>query len=257
MTTTPTPTPGNALRIDPRIRERLIAVRRQAGRRRLRWVVVAMSIVVAIGLTYLALTSPVLDVDHVRVNGASHVTADQVREVAAVGNGDALAFVNTDAAARRIESLPWVESATVQRNFPGTIGITVKEYTPTAFVRAGNALVLVAPNGRALARVATPVAGAVEVLGIRRAPKPGEYLAPVDAANVVSRLPRALAERVSAVDVGAGAFGLQLKDSGTIRLGNAENLDAKAAAAIAVLEHLGAAPFSYIDVTTPQRPVSK
>lgn len=216
-----------------------------------------MSIVVAIGLTYLALTSPLLDVDHVRVTGASHVTADQVREVAAVGNGDALAFVNTGAAARRIESLPWVESATVQRNFPGTIGITVKEYTPTAFVRAGNALVLVAPNGRALARAATPVAGAVEVLGIRRAPKPGEYLAPVDAANVVSRLPRALAERVSAVDVGAGAFGLQLKDSGTIRLGNAENLDAKAAAAIAVLEHLGAAPFSYIDVTTPQRPVSK
>ena len=71
------------------------------------------------------------------------------------------------------------------------------------------------------------------------------------------RLPRALAERVSAVDVAAGAFALQLKDSGTIRLGNADNLDAKAAAAIAVLEHLGGAPFSYIDVTTPQRPVSK
>ena len=254
---TATPTPGNALRIDPRIRERVIAVRRAAGRRRLRWVVVAMSIVVAAGLGYLALTSPVLDVDHVRVGGTNHVTADQVREVAGIGNGDALAFVDTGAAQRRIESLPWVESATVGRDFPGTIGITVKEHTPTAFVRAGSALVLVAPNGRAVARVATPVAGAVEVLGIRRAPKPGEYLAPVDAANVVTRLPRALAERVSAVDVGAGAFALRLGNSGTIRLGNANDLDAKAAAALAVLEHLGDAPFSYIDVTTPQRPVSK
>lgn len=256
-TPTPTPTPGTILRIDPRIRERVIAVRRQAGRRRLRWVLVVMSVVAAVGLAYLALTSPVLDVDHVRVGGTSHVTADQVREVAGIGNGDALAFVDTGAVAQRIESLPWVESATVRRNFPGTIGITVKEFTPTAFVRAGSALVLVAPNGRAVARVATPVAGAVEVLGIRRAPKPGEYLAPVDAANVVSRLPRALAERVRAVDVGAGAFALQLTDSGIIRLGNANDLDAKAAAALAVLEHLGDAPFTYIDVTTPQRPVSK
>jgi cell division protein FtsQ len=216
-----------------------------------------MSVVAAVGLAYLAVTSPVLDVDHVRVDGAGHVTADQVREVAGIENGDALAFVNAGAAARRVETLPWVESAKVHRSYPGTIRIALTEHTPSAFVRAGNAVVLIAPNGRAVARAATPNAGAVEVFGIRQAPKPGEFLAPIDAANVVPRLPRALAERVHAVDVGGGALELRLANSGTIRLGNATDLSAKAASAIAVLSHLGDAPFNYIDVSTPQRPVSK
>jgi cell division protein FtsQ len=253
MTTTPTPT----LRIDPRIRERLIAVRRQAGRRRLRWLIVALSLIAAIGLSYLVVTSPILDVDHVRVGGAQHVTAEQVRAAAHIGSDDALLFVNAGAIARRVEeALPWVERATVERAFPGTVRITVHEYAPTAFVRAGNALVLLAADGRAIARVATAPAGAVEVRGIRRAPNTGEYLAPMEASNIVPRLPRALAERVRAVDVGGGALSLQLAAGGTIRLGNANELDAKAQAALAVLAHLADASFNYIDVSTPQRPVS-
>jgi len=41
-----------------------------------------------------------------------------------------------------------------------------------------------------------------------------------------------------------------------IRLGNSNDLDAKAASAQAVLAHLGSTPFSYIDVSTPYRPVT-
>ena len=43
---------------------------------------------------------------------------------------------------------------------------------------------------------------------------------------------------------------------GEIRLGNSRDLDAKAASALAVLAHLGTGPFTYIDVSTPDRPTS-
>ena len=56
--------------IDPRIRERRIEVQREAGRRRLRWFIVATGCICAIGLAYLAVTSSLLDIDHIPVAGA-------------------------------------------------------------------------------------------------------------------------------------------------------------------------------------------
>ena len=70
MTTTPTHTsPRTPPRINPRIRERRIEVQREAGRKRLRVLLVVSSVLSAIGLAFLVVTSPVLDVDHIPVDG--------------------------------------------------------------------------------------------------------------------------------------------------------------------------------------------
>jgi hypothetical protein len=90
---------------------------------------------------------------------------------------------------------------------------------------------------------------------VRQPPGAGDLLAPPDAAGIVAHLPRALAAQVVAVDVSNNGLALVL-GRGQIRLGNARDLDAKAASTLAVLAHLGAQPFSYIDVSTPSRPVS-
>ena len=76
-----------------------------------------------------------LDVDRVRVTGTQHVTVAQVLAASGVHVHDHLLFVDTGAAARRIEQMPWVERASVQRDLPGTLKITIDEYTPAAFVR--------------------------------------------------------------------------------------------------------------------------
>jgi cell division protein FtsQ len=258
-TTTPTPppteTPVPPPSMDPRIRERRIEVKRAMGRRRLRALIVVGSVIIAAGVAFLTINSPFLDVDRVQVLGTRNLTPGQVRAAARVHNHDALFFLDTRAAARRVEQLPWVEHASVQREFPSTVRIVVTEYPPVAFVRDGGDAVLLAPNGRAIARVRVPPAGAAEIRGVRRAPAVGELLSPPEAANVVAQLPRALAQQVEAVDVGGSGIALDLAGRGAIRLGSADDLEAKSAAALAVLAHNGNAPFSYIDVSTPATPM--
>src|SRR5512141_3460219 len=120
MTTTPTHPPPRT-RINPRIRERRIEVQREAGRRRLRVLLVVTSVLSAAGLAFLTITSPLLDVDTIKVAGARHVTAAQVRAAAGVHVHDHLLFVDTGAVARRLERLAWVAHASVQTDLPGTL----------------------------------------------------------------------------------------------------------------------------------------
>ena len=260
MTTTGTRTPETVapdrVRINPRIRERRIEVQRQAGRRRLRVLLVVSSVLSIAGIAFLVVTSPMLDVDRMSVTGTQHVTAAQVRAATGVNLHDHLLFVDTAAAARRVEQLPWVAHASVHRDLPGTLKIAITEYTPVAYVRAASGVVLVAANGRVIARAPTPPQRSVEVRGVRQAPGVGAFLAPLDAAGVAQRLPTALAQQVVAVDVSGDGLALVLTSGSQIRLGDSSDLDAKAASAQAVLAHVGAAPFSYIDVSTPNRPVS-
>jgi cell division protein FtsQ len=245
------------VRINPRIRERRIEVQREAGRKRLRVLLVASSVLSAAGLAFLAVTSPVLDIDRIAVAGTHHVTDAQVRAASGVRLHGHLLFADTGAAARRVEQLPWVEHATVARDLPGTLKITVAEYAPAAYVRTVGGVMLVAANGHVIARAAGAPTGTVEVRGVRRVPAPGEMLAPAEAAGLAARLPSALGIQVVAVDVSTDTLALVLARGGQIRLGNANDLDAKAASALAVLGYLGNASCSYIDVSTPDRPLSR
>jgi cell division protein FtsQ len=251
IVTTTTP-----VRIDPRIRERLIAVRRQAGRKRLRIILVGCSLISAAGLAFLVVKSPFLDVDAINVSGSARVKPDAVRKAAGVQLHDPLLLVDAGAIARRVEELPWVANASVHRDFPGTVRIVVTEHQPAAYIRVDDGVLLVAPTGRIVTKVDDAPTGVFEVRGVRRAPRVGQLLSPPDAASVLGRVPLALAERVVAIDVADG-LALDVENGGEIRLGNAEDLAAKTAAALAVLEHVNGAPFSYIDVSTPQRPIHR
>ena len=81
-------------------------------------------------------------------------------------------------------------------------------------------------------------------------------MSPPAVADVVAHLPARIAALVRAIDVG-DVFALELSSGGQIRLGSLDNLGAKGIAALAVLEHLRGRPFTYIDVSAPQAPVSR
>jgi cell division protein FtsQ len=243
--------------IDPRIRERRIEVIREAGRRRLRITLVVASAIIVIGLAYLTTRSPLLDVDHVRVTGARQESAREVQAAANVHLGDPLLFVDTGAIARRVERLPWVERAVVHRDFPGTLRIAITDYVPAAYVRRPDGrVVLIASNGRAVALARITPKVAVEIRGLHVVPAVGALLSPPEAANLMPQLPARLRELVGAIDIGE-SFSLDLRSGGQVRLGTLDHLRAKGLAALGVLDHLAGQPFTYIDVSAPQAPVSR
>lgn len=265
----PTPSPSDApdapprddtapiAAMDPRIRARRVAVRREQGRRRLRLVVVVAVLVVTLGVGYLLVESPLLDVDRVAVTGTVHLAPSTVEDVAAVPGDAALLRLDTGAIAARLESLPWVADARVQRSLPGTVRIVVTERTPRAFVRADDGtVVLVGADGTVLGGAPAAPAGLVEVVGLRRTPVPGSLLSPPGAAAVTDALPDALAARIDAVLLtDPGAVSLRLRDGGAVRLGDLDDLAAKGAAAAAVLDRLPAdARLDYVDVRVPSAP---
>jgi len=243
--------------IDPRIRERRIEVIREAGRRRLRITLVVASAIIVVGLAFLTIHSPLLDLDHVRVTGAHRESTVDVQTAARLHLGAPLLFIDTGAVARRVEKLPWVERAVVHREFPGTVTISITDYVPTAYVRRPDGLlVLIASNGRAVAVAHAASASAVEILGERVAPRVGSMLSPPAAAGVTQYLPGRLRALVGAIDVG-DTFALELRSGGQVRLGTLDDLRSKGVAALGVLDHLAGQPFSYIDVSAPQAPVSR
>jgi cell division protein FtsQ len=244
--------------IDPRIRERRIEVKREAGRKRLRVVLGAIVAFVVIGTGYLTVESPLLDVDHIRVTGVQHLDAAAVERAAGVQPGAPLLRADTRAVAARIEALPWVASAKVSRALPATLRITVTERVPVAWVRRDDAhVVLLAADGTAIVDTDAPPAGLVEIRGARRIPATGARLTPARAAGAAAAMPPELAARVVAVDVTADATTLVLGGGAEVRLCTATDLAAKGAAAVAVMQQLGDRSFSYVDVCVPQSPVSK
>jgi cell division protein FtsQ len=260
--------------IDPRIRERRIEVLRAAGRRRLHVTLVIASAIVVVGLGYLVVHSPLLAVHHIRITGTRREPPGAILRAAEVHQGQALLFVDTGAAARRIERLRWVEHAHVRRAFPDTVDIDVTEYVPSAYVPlSAGKVALIASSGHVIALARSVPHHAVELLGEHATPVVGSLLTPPDAADVVAQLPPHLRSRVAAIDVGGATVVVDLRagaPAGTdcrpvpgavagfeqVRLGTFDAIRDKGVAALSVLDHLVGQPFTYIDVSVPQAPVS-
>jgi cell division protein FtsQ len=243
--------------IDPRIRERRIEVKREAGRKRLRAMLIVLCIVLTLGTAYLIVESPMLDVDHVRITGLTHLQPADVQRAAGVDLGSPLLRVETGKVQARVEQLPWVEHSDVSLRVPGTLRIAIQERVPVAYARRDPShAVLLDATGLVLANFDTRIDGLIEIRGMRRVPAIGRRLAPANAPGVVARLPQGLAARVGAVDIARGVT-LVLSSGGEVRLCTPEDVTAKGAAAEAVMAQLGDQRFTYIDVCVPSAPVSR
>ncbi|CAN5605326.1 hypothetical protein BH20ACT2_BH20ACT2_20920 [soil metagenome] len=247
--------------IDPRIRARRIAVRRDEGRRRrLRLVgagIVAALVGVALGLT----RTPLLDIDQVRVHGVDGSEADTVLAASGVRRGDPLTDLDPGAAARRVEELPWVADVTVRRRWPATVELDVVERVVVAQVpAAGGGWRLVDPDGHLIGSVATPRPEVVRLVGIAPGGEPGTVLA-ADAAGalrVAAALPPDVAARIAAVLVlDDGGVELELVPAGTAILGRVGGraLGAKLTALVAVLDGVALTAVCTVDVRVPEAPV--
>jgi cell division protein FtsQ len=94
--------------------------------------------------TTAALGFAVADVE---VEGRKTTPAEDVLKAIDVGRGMPIFAVSPERARERLESLPWVRSATVERRLPDTILVTLVERQPLALWQHGGKMALVDTEG--------------------------------------------------------------------------------------------------------------
>ena len=251
--------PGPARRppVDPRIRARRIAVAREQGRRRLRVVLVGLTVLVVAGSAWLLVQSPILDVDHIRITGVPNERIAALVAATGVHRHDPLLLVSTGAVARRLEQVPGIGSVHVWRDLPGTLRISVREQGVALWARApGGRVALVGHDGRVQRLAAASPAGVIELRGLTHVPAPGGSVSVPAVVDVMRQLPPAFAARVGAISAaGPDDVRLYLVTGGEVRLGDLTLVHDKGVAAEVVIERMGCT-LTYLDVRSIANPVA-
>lgn len=169
--------------IDPRINARRIEVLRSQGRRRLRVLGALGSLTALVLAAWGLVRSPVLDLDHVRIQplGGStpnvHVSPQIIEKASGLRRGDPLFNRDLSAVRERVLEIPWVSEAEVTRQWPGSIVIAVGERVPISVISvADGRWMLVDREGRALEVVSDLPAGIVALEGVKAVDVPGRTL---------------------------------------------------------------------------------
>ena len=98
-------------------------------------VVSVLALIVAALIAFVVLYfSNTFAVEKVSVSGASHLTAEELTELAAVPEDSTLLRIDASGIEQRLESNPWVDNATVERVFPHTINLNITERKISAVV---------------------------------------------------------------------------------------------------------------------------
>lgn len=248
--------------IDPRLRARRIEVQRTEGRRRLRRLVAAAAVTgFFVGLWGVSLT-PLLDVDAVRVAGASRTDSAAIRDALDIHPGDALLTADVGAAAAAVAELPWVATAEVRRSWPGAIQVDVVERVAVAAIAArGGGWVLVDRGGHQLAVEREPALDLVRIAGRSVAAEPGERTESFfqGALDLAAALPPTLEAAIGAVwpqRDGSLEASVRLPDGSeaTVRFGAPDQLEAKLLALGSILDITDSAGLRVIDVRVPSGP---
>ena len=249
-------------KIDPRIRARRAEVQRTEGRKRLRRLgIVGIAVAVVAALWWLTLT-PLLDVDSIRIQGATHTGDEAVLAAIGIERGDALLTVNVGGAASALAKLPWVATADVRRSWPGTVAVELVERVPVAAIAAkGGGWVVVDRGGRQLAIEKEPAIELVRVAGRNLTPSLGgaageTFQGALDLAAVIPPSMHAVVPSLWPKRDGTIEATVRVADgrTATARFGVADQLEAKLVALAAVLERADLANVRIIDLRVPGAP---
>jgi cell division protein FtsQ len=252
--------------IDPRIRQRRVAVERGRARRRRRWLLgTVVVVVVAVG-GWALLHTPLFSARVVTVTG-SHPHTPDAAIVAAAGltHHTALISMNAGAVAGRVEALPYVATARVARHWPDRVTIAVTERVPAVTMAGpGSSWSILDGAGRTLAVDPTRPTGLVVLIvhtaaaGVPPAPVGGSLPVGATSGLVVCRtLPPAFATQVvSVTEAPDGTVDLALNSGLTVSLGTDVDLRAKYEDLAAIIAHGDLHGVTTIDLTVPQSPTT-
>lgn len=238
---------------------------------------ILLAAVVLYAVLYIAGAFPITQVT---VNGAEHMTNEEVAEIAAVPADSTLLRVDTGAIVSRLQGAAWVESAGVTRIPPGTLQLDIRERTIKAVVQVpskdgsviedwaiasdGVWLMKIPAQGteeaaKVSSTVYTDAEQALHITGVPYGVEPAEgaYCADPNVNNaieIIAGLSENLSSQVKTVEAsGTETTTLTLTNGVQIAFGNAEDVREKERVALQLMqEH--ANEIAYINVRTPTRP---
>ncbi len=178
---------------------------------------------------------PILRVTGYEVSGNAHSPEEYVVDATGVNLGDNLVRVDAGAAAQGVAELPWVRSATVTRQWPGTLGVEIVERQALMYSSEGDGDHLIDTEGRPFV-IDVPPEGAIEVSGSLR--EDPEALGGV--AEALMAMPEHVRALIAEVEVpGLNEISLRLHDGRTIFWGASESNHDKALAVQTVIQREG------------------
>jgi cell division protein FtsQ len=232
------------------------APRGSLGRRRVLALLLLVPIAVATAAWAITYT-PLFQARHIRVEGAVSLRPDAVRSLAGIEPSTNVFHLQTEAARASLLNDPWIASASVDRDLPDTIVVSIVERQPVGTIDAMGESTILASDGTILP-ASTATTSAVDAL-----PKVQAALGSPDvaqrtaAAALLSALDPVVAHRVGDVSVGQDlSTSLTLRDGVTVDAGTPGQEAEKATALRAVLRWAasGGHPLSSIDVSAPGAP---
>ncbi|HVL80479.1 MAG TPA: FtsQ-type POTRA domain-containing protein, partial [Actinomycetota bacterium] len=229
-------------------------------RRRHRRLVLRLAVVAGILLAALGALAALWRVGEVRVVGTDRVSALEVHAAAGLRGGESMLLTDMGAVLDRVRAIAMVRSADVRRTLPATVEIRVVERAPLLLLRGTDRLGVDADG------VIFPVPPDISLPvmdGWTASPQP-EPGARLDARSLAllsefGTFPPQLRDATASVGIGDEIV-LHLAPTGTVvRMGRPSGLEAKAAAAGAVLADAleRKLDLEYIDARAPTAPVAK
>jgi cell division protein FtsQ len=154
-----------------------------------------------------------LRVTDVLIEGRANTPEPLLRSAIGVSKGDPILGFSVELARQRIETLTWVEHATVERRLPGTVVVVLQERRPFAIWQNQGKFVLIDRAGQIVANQ--------DVAQFKHLPLVVGVGAPPAAAALLDALterPLLAARTEAAVRVGARRWNLRMKNGADVML---------------------------------------
>jgi len=239
-----------------RFRLRRIAVRREEGRRRLRWFTVLGLGIAGIILVLLLLTSPLLSVRKVEVEGVVYANPELVASIVDSIDGEPILTVDLDAAEEKLLMIPWVRQARVSMHLPSRVTIEVVERTPIAFFRSVDGFNRVIDrDGRVLDVIEGDPVDFTPIIGTGPNLSAGQNTEQpfLGAAELINALPSELRSRLLTVTVSPeGEVSLALTNDVEVLFGRPDDFQAKLVGVVNEIKRQGSRRYAIIDVSSGQ-----
>ncbi len=218
-----------------------------------RWKVIFVTLLVlgVLGtVTWVLLGSRLLVVRHVEVSGTHLLTRGQVETSARIALGTPMVRVDTGAVRRRLDLLQQVESVKVERDWPGTVRIEVRERVPVVVAAQGNGFLEIDKYGVVVRTAGSRPAGLPDLVVAH--PDPAD---PATAAALASwrGLPASFTQRITEVQA-ATAESVTFKLTGglTVVWGAPERATEKLRLITALTKTAAGRSAHIIDVSSPE-----